>query len=168
MGKWCLRASSFIFDWIVIKVAVNQDRHKARMSSIWGLWFPWPIYMFFEMRFRYWLFCQSTRTWSNRMRNLRGTDVIWSTVATQYVEGWRIIVEHFLTWKKIEFFNFWIGAHLAHKINPIKFYKEWWNLNTIKISFCKVAVPRVKFMIKEVKMTTKRKKMATLPRFSAL
>ena len=51
MGKWCLRASSFIFDWIVIKVAGNQDRHKARTSLIWGLWFPWPIYMFFEMRF---------------------------------------------------------------------------------------------------------------------
>ena len=24
---------------------------KARTSSISGLWFPWPIYMFFEMRF---------------------------------------------------------------------------------------------------------------------
>ena len=48
MEKWCLHASSFIFDRIIIKVAGNQDRHK---SSILGLWFPWPIYMFFEMRF---------------------------------------------------------------------------------------------------------------------
>ena len=48
MGKWCLHASSFIFDRIIIKVAGNQDRHK---SSISGLWFPWPIYMFFEMIF---------------------------------------------------------------------------------------------------------------------
>ena len=24
---------------------------KARTSLISGLWFPWPIYMFFEMRF---------------------------------------------------------------------------------------------------------------------
>ena len=47
MGKWCLHASSFIFDRIIIKVAGNQDRHKARTSSISGLWFPWPIYMFF-------------------------------------------------------------------------------------------------------------------------
>ena len=43
MGKWCLHASSFNFDWIIIKVAGNQDR----TSSISGLWFPWPIYMFF-------------------------------------------------------------------------------------------------------------------------
>ena len=28
MGKWCLHASSFIFDQI-IKVAGNQDRHKS-------------------------------------------------------------------------------------------------------------------------------------------
>ena len=27
MGKWCLHASSFIFDRIIIKVAGNQDRH---------------------------------------------------------------------------------------------------------------------------------------------
>ena len=27
MGKWCLHASSFIFDGIIIKVAGNQDRH---------------------------------------------------------------------------------------------------------------------------------------------
>ena len=29
MGKWCLHASSFIFDQILIKVASNQDRHKS-------------------------------------------------------------------------------------------------------------------------------------------
>ena len=28
-GKWCLHACSFIFDRNVIKVAVNQDRHKS-------------------------------------------------------------------------------------------------------------------------------------------
>ena len=27
-GKWCLHASSFIFDRIIIKVGGNQDRHK--------------------------------------------------------------------------------------------------------------------------------------------
>ena len=48
MGKCCLHASSFIFEQIIIKVAGNQV--KARMNSISGLWFPWPIYMFFEMR----------------------------------------------------------------------------------------------------------------------
>ena len=29
MGKWCLHASSFIFDRIIIKVAGNQERHKS-------------------------------------------------------------------------------------------------------------------------------------------
>ena len=29
MGKWCLHAILFIFDWIIIKVAGNQDRHKS-------------------------------------------------------------------------------------------------------------------------------------------
>ena len=28
-GKWCLHASSFIFDRIIIKVAGNQGRHKS-------------------------------------------------------------------------------------------------------------------------------------------
>ena len=28
-GKWCLHASSFIFDQLFIKVAGNQDRHKS-------------------------------------------------------------------------------------------------------------------------------------------
>ena len=38
-------------------------------------------------------------------------------------------------------------------MNPIKIYKEWSNLNTVKISFCKVAVRLIKFAIKDVKMT---------------
>ena len=51
MGKWCLHASSFIFNLIIIKVAGNQDRHKSSDEFALGLWFPWPIYMFFEVRF---------------------------------------------------------------------------------------------------------------------
>ena len=33
------------------KLLVSRTDIKARTSSISGLWFPWPIYMFFEMRF---------------------------------------------------------------------------------------------------------------------
>ena len=29
MGKWCLHASSFIFDRIIFKVAGNQDSYKS-------------------------------------------------------------------------------------------------------------------------------------------
>ena len=37
MGKCCLRASSFIFDRIIIKVADNQDRHKSSEEFDYGL-----------------------------------------------------------------------------------------------------------------------------------
>ena len=33
------------------KLLVTRTGIKAGMSSILGVWFPWPIYMFFEMRF---------------------------------------------------------------------------------------------------------------------
>ena len=51
MGKWCLHASFFIFDRIIIKVAGNQDRHKSLDEFDFGPLVSWPIYMFFEMRF---------------------------------------------------------------------------------------------------------------------
>ena len=56
MGKWCLHASSFIFDRIIIKVAGNQDRHKsldefnfgplvsmAHLYVFWNEIWPWHI-----------------------------------------------------------------------------------------------------------------------------
>ena len=33
------------------KLLVTRTGIKAQMSLISGLWFPWPIYIFFEMRF---------------------------------------------------------------------------------------------------------------------
>ena len=36
MGKWCLLASLFIFDWIIIKVAVIQDRRKSSVKFDFG------------------------------------------------------------------------------------------------------------------------------------
>ena len=33
------------------KLLVTRTGVKARTSSISGLWFQWPIYMFFEMRY---------------------------------------------------------------------------------------------------------------------
>ena len=36
MGKWCLHASSFIFDRTIIKVAGNQDRHKSLVEFNFG------------------------------------------------------------------------------------------------------------------------------------
>ena len=68
------------------------------------------------------------------------------------------------------FFNISLGAHFAYKIFPIKFYiyREWPNLNTVRILFCKVAVPLVKFAIKDLKMTVKHQNKATLSIFSTL
>ena len=36
MGKWCLHDSSFIFYWIIIKVAGNQDRHESLVEFDFG------------------------------------------------------------------------------------------------------------------------------------
>ena len=36
MGKWCLHASSFIFDRIIIRAAGNQDRHKSLVEFDFG------------------------------------------------------------------------------------------------------------------------------------
>ena len=52
--KWengvCMLAHSFLIK-PSSKLLVTRTGIKARMSLISGLWFPWPICMFFEMRF---------------------------------------------------------------------------------------------------------------------
>ena len=42
-------ANSFLIE-SSSKLLVTRTGINARTSSISGLWFPWPIYMFFEMR----------------------------------------------------------------------------------------------------------------------
>ena len=51
MGKWCLHASSFIFDQIVIKVAGNQDRHKSSDEFDFGPLVSMAHLYVFEMKF---------------------------------------------------------------------------------------------------------------------
>ena len=49
MGKWCLHASSFIFNRIITKVAGNQGRHKSSVefnlgpnqTTHFGVTYPW-------------------------------------------------------------------------------------------------------------------------------
>ena len=85
-------------------------------------------------------------------------------------EAWQfgeLISQDFRKPKKI-FFNISPRAQLAYKIYPIKFYREWPNLNTVKISFCKVAMPLFKFAIKDLKTTEKHQNKATLPIISTL
>ena len=51
MGKWCLHASSFIFDRIIIKVAGNWDRHKSSDEFDFGPLVSMAHLYVFEMRF---------------------------------------------------------------------------------------------------------------------
>ena len=62
-----------------------------------------------------------------------------------------LISQHFRTPKSSLFFKISPRAQLAYKICPIIFYRKWSNLNTVKISFCKVAVSLVKFAIEDLK-----------------
>ena len=55
--------------------------------------------------------------------------------------------------KKSPFYNISPRAQLTYKIYPIKSYREWTNLNTVKILFCKVAVPLSNLRSKDLKTT---------------
>ena len=78
MGKWCLHASSFIFDRIIIKVAVNQDRHKSLdkfdfgpvQSTHFGVTCPWMTKI---LNFWTWISLKPVgQFWSNLMCSITG------------------------------------------------------------------------------------------------
>ena len=71
MGKCCLHASLFIFDWIIIKVAGNQDRHKSSdefdfgpdQTTHFGVTCPWVTKI---LHFRTWISLRPVgQSWSN-------------------------------------------------------------------------------------------------------
>ena len=73
MGKCCLHASAFIFDWIIIKVAGNQDRHKSLdefdfrpdLTPHFGVTCPWMTKI---LHFRTWISLRQVgQSWSNFM-----------------------------------------------------------------------------------------------------
>ena len=52
MGKWCLYASLFIFDRIIMKVAGNQDRHKSSVDFILELLaLEWRKFYTYELEY---------------------------------------------------------------------------------------------------------------------
>ena len=78
MGKWCLNASSFIFDRIIIKVAGNQDRHKSSdefdfgwdQTTHFGITCPWMMKI---LHFRTWISLKPVgQSWSNLMCSITG------------------------------------------------------------------------------------------------
>ena len=73
MGKFCLHASSFIFDRIIIKVAGNQDRHKSSdefdfgpdQTTNFGVTCPWMTKI---LHFRTWISLRpADQSWLNFM-----------------------------------------------------------------------------------------------------
>ena len=78
MGKWCLHASWFIFDWIIIKVAGNQDRHKSSVkfdfgpnqTTHFGVTCPWVTKI---SHFWTWISLKPVgQSWSNFMCSIIG------------------------------------------------------------------------------------------------
>ena len=94
-----------------------------------------------------------------------------SCYVTSGNEVWQfggLISQHFRTPKNSFFFQYFTKGTACLQNLFYKIYREWPNLNTVKILFCKVAVPLVKFAIKDLKTTEKRQNKATLPIFSTL
>ena len=78
MGKWCLHASLFIFDRIIIKVAVNQDRRKSSVkfdfgrnqTTHFGVTCPWVTKI---SHFWTWISLKPVgQSWSNFMCSIIG------------------------------------------------------------------------------------------------
>ena len=78
MGKWCLHASSFIFDQIIIKVAGNQDKHKSSVkidfgpnqTTHFGVTCPWVTKI---SHFWTWISLKPVgQSWSNFMCTITG------------------------------------------------------------------------------------------------
>ena len=80
MGKCCLRASSFSFDRIIIKVAGNQDRHKSsdefdfgpNQTTHFAVTCPWVKKI---SKFWIWISLKPVgQTWSNFMCSITGVE----------------------------------------------------------------------------------------------
>ena len=78
MEKWCLYASLFNFDWIIIKVASNQDRHKSSVkfnfgpnqTTHFGVTCPWVTKI---SHFWTWISLKPVgQSWSNFMCSIIG------------------------------------------------------------------------------------------------
>ena len=78
MGKWRLHASSFIFYWIIIKVACKQDKHKSSVefdfgpnqTTHFGVTCPWVMKI---LHFWTWISRKPVgQSWSNFMCSIIG------------------------------------------------------------------------------------------------
>ena len=89
MGRWCINASSFIFDRIIIKVTGNQDRHKSSIefdfgpnqTTHFGVTCPWVTKF---SHFWTWISLKPVgQSWSNFMCSVIGVREILHKVSGQ-------------------------------------------------------------------------------------
>ena len=142
MGKWCLHTSLFIFDWIIIKVAGNQDRHKSliefnfgpNQTTHFGVTCPWVTKI---SHFWTWISLKPVgQSWSNFMCSIIGVGERLHKVLGQIDLGtldsgeWSLpfglLVENFyhghVTWK------IWTDFHSPHPMETP------WNLASVGLA----------------------------------
>ena len=108
IGNWCLHASSFIFDRIIIKfVAGNQDRHKSSVefdfgpnqTTHFGVTCPWvtKISLFWT-----WISLKPVgQSWSNFMNSIIGVgERLWGQTGSKFSFPWQQKAPIDLQWGK--------------------------------------------------------------------
>ena len=133
MRKWCLHASSFIFDRIIIKVAGNQDRHKSSDELDFG-----PLISIAHLLFSW----NKIWPWHTRLRWAIGT--LWATCHQFITELWLWLMSKFcfslILWKWIftdmnfAFMLIFTRSRLGLlRTNSCEFITELWPL--LNVSF---------------------------------
>ena len=145
MGKWCLHASLFIFDWIFIKVAGDQDRHKSSVEFDFGLnqkthfgvTCPWVTKI---SHFWTWISLKPVdQSWSNFMCSITGvgerlhkvlgrlTLAHWTQVSDRCPLGYLffIIISFFFLWNQSRW-NYWGGE--CRTCHPDSYGPDTWDL----------------------------------------
>ena len=134
MGEWCLHASSFIFYWIIIKVAGNQDRYKslkARLSLILGrirplilelLALEWRKFHTFELEYLGsqlanldQILCVASLGWGKGCIRFWGrlTMAHWTQVSDRCPMGYLFLL--FGVWWRLDFFICFLSNEPHHE-----------------------------------------------------
>ena len=128
MGKWCLHASLFIFDRIMIKVAGNQDRHKSLVKFDLGRIRP-LILELFALEWRKFHTFELEYLWSQ----LVNLDQIVCVASLGWGKGcimfWVRLTWHIgLRWAIVALWATCVLSHLSNK----KLY-TWYSNKTLKL-----------------------------------
>ena len=129
MGKWCLHASSFIFDRIIIKVAGHQDWHKSSVkfdlgpnqTTHFGVTCPWVTKIAHILT---WISLKPVgQSWSNFMCNITGVEERLHKILGQ------IGSKLWHPWRQKTLIDLWCGKWCLHPFSdvfdPIFFLDKW-------------------------------------------